>query len=214
MLRAEQIDGASPVASIRPTTTVWRQQVVHFILKRRVFISAVLFCSLVLKAIVTGVVPHDVLNFKDVASVSGLLCVFLGLAVRSWSAGFLIKDEKLTTDGPYALIRNPLYFGSFLLALGFSLLIGDRENLVILAIALPIIYYPKVLSEERMLAGRFPAAWIEYAATTPRLIPRRLCWPSLAGWQKSQWLLSREYNALLTSCVAVVALQVLHQLRG
>ena len=37
----------------------------------------------------------------------------LGLAIRSWSAGFLIKDEKLTTDGPYALIRNPLYLVRF-----------------------------------------------------------------------------------------------------
>ena len=213
MQRTESIDRPGPVASVQQNLSSWRQQLLHFILKRRVFISAVLFGGMVIEDVVTGVVPHDIFNFRDTTTVLGLFCVTLGLAIRTWSAGFLIKDEKLTTDGPYALIRNPLYLGSFLMVLGFCLLIGDQENLWISAIALPIIYYPKVLNEEQGLARRYPAAWVEYSASTPRLIPRRLVWPSSEGWQMSQWLLSREYNAVFASGLAIVALKVLREMR-
>ena len=40
----------------------------------------------------------------------------VGLWIRGWSAGTIHKDEELTTTGPYAFARNPLYVGSFLIA--------------------------------------------------------------------------------------------------
>ena len=42
----------------------------------------------------------------------------IGLAIRAYSAGYLHKQEVLTTTGPYAYTRNPLYFGSSILAVG------------------------------------------------------------------------------------------------
>ena len=48
----------------------------------------------------------------------GGLIGLLGLAVRAYAAGYLHKQEILTTTGPYAYTRNPLYFGSSFLALG------------------------------------------------------------------------------------------------
>lgn len=211
--QTEPLNVHAPVVSLRQRLSAWRAQLLHLLLKRRVFISAMLFGGMVVEDVASGVAPHDILNFRDAAAMSGLLFVGLGLAIRTWSAGFLIKDEKLTTDGPYAIIRNPLYLGSFLMVLGFCLLIGDLKNLWICAVALPIIYYPKVLNEEQILARRYPADWIAYAAGTPRLIPRRLGWPSLDGWQMSQWLLSREYNAVVATGLAIVALKALRELR-
>ena len=41
-----------------------------------------------------------------------------GLAVRAWAAGVIKKDQELTTSGPYAFTRNPLYLGSLLLGSG------------------------------------------------------------------------------------------------
>ena len=63
MQRTEPIGEAGPVASVRRSLGGWRQQLLHFILKRRVFISALLFGSLVVEDVVTGVVPHDIFNF-------------------------------------------------------------------------------------------------------------------------------------------------------
>ena len=41
--------------------------------------------------------------------------VILGCLLRSWAAGYLFKGKRVAVGGPYALIRNPLYVGSFVL---------------------------------------------------------------------------------------------------
>ncbi|HEU4837195.1 MAG TPA: methyltransferase, partial [Pyrinomonadaceae bacterium] len=48
----------------------------------------------------------------------------LGLALRAWAAGHIRKNAQLATSGPYAFTRNPLYLGSFLLGLGFTIASG------------------------------------------------------------------------------------------
>ncbi len=159
--------------------------------------------------LINGVIPCDVLNLADGKALAGLLLVLGGLSLRSWAAGFLIKNDQLTTTGPYALIRNPLYLGSFLMVAGYCLLLNDRENIWVLSIALAFIYGPKVRSEERWLSQRFPSEWAQYAARTWRFLPRTLALPQIAGWRLSQWLKSREYNAVLASAAALVALAAL-----
>src|SRR5690606_23242257 len=47
------------------------------------------------------------------ASIAGA-----GLLLRAWAAGTIHKEEDLTTSGPYAFTRNPLYLGSFLIGIG------------------------------------------------------------------------------------------------
>src|SRR5258705_13759457 len=48
----------------------------------------------------------------------------LGLSIRAWAAGHIRKNQELATSGPYAYTRNPLYLGSFLLGLGFTIASG------------------------------------------------------------------------------------------
>ena len=45
---------------------------------------------------------------------------FVGVLVRAWASGHIVKNERLATTGPYAHTRNPLYFGSFLIGAGFA----------------------------------------------------------------------------------------------
>ena len=49
--------------------------------------------------------------------IGGLLA-FAGGTIRIWAAGHIEKGKSLAQGGPYALTRNPLYLGSFLMALG------------------------------------------------------------------------------------------------
>ena len=58
--------------------------------------------------------------------VAGAFVGVVGLAMRAWAAGYLRKHEALATSGPYAFTRNPLYFGSVILAAGFI----DRKSVV------------------------------------------------------------------------------------
>ena len=55
---------------------------------------------------------------------AGLGVSLIGLLLRGWAAGYLEKGKRLAQDGPYAFLRHPLYDGSFLIALGLSLLGG------------------------------------------------------------------------------------------
>src|SRR5689334_9344828 len=47
----------------------------------------------------------------------GLALAVLAEAWRIWAAGTIHKVEELTTGGPYAHVRHPLYVGSFVHAI-------------------------------------------------------------------------------------------------
>ncbi len=89
------------------------------LIRRRILISAVLFGLLIAQDVAYGPKPLDVANYRDPWALLGGLLVVGGLALRSWSAGILRKNAELTMAGPYGLIRNPLYVGSFLMMFGF-----------------------------------------------------------------------------------------------
>ena len=48
----------------------------------------------------------------------GGIITLAGMLLRLWAAGHIIKGRVLTRSGPYAFHRNPLYLGSFFMALG------------------------------------------------------------------------------------------------
>ncbi|MGC8760675.1 MAG: methyltransferase family protein [Bryobacteraceae bacterium] len=82
-------------------------------------------------------------------------CLF-GLALRAWAAGHLRKDEALTVSGPYAFVRNPLYLGSLVAALG-CVIAAARAELALLAGAyFLLVYLPVVEQEEQHLRELFP----------------------------------------------------------
>jgi protein-S-isoprenylcysteine O-methyltransferase Ste14 len=98
----------------------------------------------------------------------GLPVAFVGLLIRAWAAGHIVKDEKLTTTGPYAHTRNPLYFGSFMIAAGFAL--AAHWSLLLVVIALfAFIYSPTIEQERAEIRRRFPEAYPHYEANVPRL---------------------------------------------
>ena len=138
--------------------------------------------------------------------LAGIGLVVVGLAVRALASGHVKKNEELTTSGPYAYTRNPLYLGSILLAAGF--VIASR-NWIIAAIALAllfIIYMPVIRGEEQFLRSRFPE-FEPYSRHVPRLFPYRAAYPSSPG--SFNWHLywkHREYNAAIGAAAMMVAL--------
>src|SRR5262245_36305539 len=74
--------------------------------------------------------------------IVGGLIALPGLMLRAWATGHLRKNDALATGGPYAFTRNPLYLGSFVMGLGFTVAAG-RWFLAIIFIALFVgIYIP------------------------------------------------------------------------
>lgn len=102
----------------------------------------------------------------------GLAAISMGLLIRFWASGYLRKKESLIIDGPYAFVRNPLYLGSFFIALGFLLLARVYIFIPLILIIFGFVYHRLILEEERELLMIFKEQYLEYCKHVPRFIPR------------------------------------------
>lgn len=132
----------------------------------------------------------------------------LGIFVRAMASGHVKKNEELTTTGPYAYVRNPLYLGSVLLAIGFALAARDLWIGIVLFALFALIYVPVIRSEEAFLAQTFPQ-FAEYAQRVPRLLPRTVFLSGITrGFSRDLYCKHREYNALAGAVAVLAALVV------
>jgi protein-S-isoprenylcysteine O-methyltransferase Ste14 len=105
----------------------------------------------------------------------GALIAFVGVLIRAWAAGHIIKNKKLAVTGPYAHTRNPLYFGSFLIGAGFA--IAAHWSLLLVVVAFWILVYAPTMERERLnIRERFPEAYDRYSANVPAFVPRVTPW--------------------------------------
>lgn len=199
--------GVSPSSQMASTGGVWRR-VADRIVYRRVRITLALFASLLVVNFLSGVEPHGLFAYRDPVAVTGCMLIFAGLGIRSWSAGILHKNRELTTTGPYALVRNPLYVGSFLIMCGFCTMINNVETIVYVLGPIAGLYFLQVLHEEWYMSQLFPTQWPEYARTVPRFFPRAIPKAAFAPWDAGQWLGSREYNALGATLLGMLAVEL------
>lgn len=80
------------------------------------------------------------------------------------------KDEiELQTRGIYAVSRNPMYFGLFLLAVSSVIYVPNPVNLLA-AITGIVVHHRIILSEERFLAEQFKNRWQSYKTKVRRYI--------------------------------------------
>lgn len=142
-----------------------------------------------------------------------LLLVIPGLWLRGYAAGYVKKNQELTTTGPYAFVRNPLYLGSILIAAGFAVALLSWPVAVALAVLFIAIYVPVIASEERFLRSTFPG-FDAYCREVPRLIPRVTPARTSGGTESGRfhmglYLKHREYNALLGASLLYLGLFLL-----
>lgn len=105
----------------------------------------------------------------------GATIALLGLLIRAWASGHIMKNDRLATSGPYAFTRNPLYFGSFLIAAGFALA-AHWSLLIGVALFFLLIYAPTMAREKANIGGRFPEAYPEFERNVPAFFPRPTPW--------------------------------------
>jgi protein-S-isoprenylcysteine O-methyltransferase Ste14 len=84
--------------------------------------------------------------------------------------GVLPEVRGLVTRGPYRLVRHPVYLGEFGALAGLVLAAPSRWNLGV-AVAFAAAQATRIRLEERALLAELPE-YADYAARTPRLIPR------------------------------------------
>lgn len=128
--------------------------------------------------------------------IAGAVVALPGLALRAWASGHVRKNETLATTGPYAYTRNPLYLGSFLMGLGFTIAAGRVLLVLVFVIMILGIYLSVMRVEAETLTELFGKKYERYAKEVP------LFWPRLspfrhaeANFNRELYLRYREYRA-------------------
>jgi protein-S-isoprenylcysteine O-methyltransferase Ste14 len=151
----------------------------------------------------------------------GLPLAFAGEGIRAWAVGYsgvttrgdAVTAPALVTAGPYAYVRNPLYVGNFITALGFAIAFtgantaAARGALVSAALGTMLgVYSVVVPHEERYLRETFGAAFDEYVAAVPPVIPRTASGGSEAGSYDPSVIGSAESRTFVTFGAMLAAL--------
>jgi protein-S-isoprenylcysteine O-methyltransferase Ste14 len=147
-------------------------------------------------------------NPLAISLLIGALFIIPGLLIRALASGHVQKNERLATAGPYAYTRNPLYLGSFVMALGFAFAARSWWIVAILIVMFVAIYLPVIRAEELFLAQHFPE-FADYARRVPRLVPTLT--PASKLRPEFSWDLyrkHREYNATMGAVAIMAALVI------
>ena len=96
------------------------------------------------------------------------------MLIRAWAAGHIVKNDRLATTGPYAHTRNPLYFGSFLIAAGFA--IAAHWALLLVVVAFFVLVYAPTMraragEHQRAVSGGLRRVCRQRSAFVPRPTP-------------------------------------------
>ena len=159
-----------------------------------------------------------VLSKPSVRSLAvGGAVALVGLAIRAWASGHIRKNSLLAVSGPYAYTRNPLYLGSFVLGIGFTVAAASSWWLLALlgsvfAALFLGIYLPVMRVEAVTLGELFGEEYARYSSAVPLLFPRLTPYRPGGGppakFDAGLYMRYREYRAalglLLAWCVLML----------
>src|SRR6266700_1743527 len=90
---------------------------------------------------------------------------------RNWSGHVTIKEQhELIQNGPYAIVRHPIYAGILLAILGTALVPGEVRAFLALPVA-AIGWTFKLRTEESFMTQQFGAAYVDYKRRVKALLP-------------------------------------------
>lgn len=113
------------------------------------------------------------MNTSLLFSYIGFSLVVLGGFGRIWASLYLegFKTRKLIKEGPYSMVRNPLYFFSLMLFLGMCFAIKSIAVSFALLVVFVLFHIPTILNEEKVLLSTHDESYKAYYESTPRLLP-------------------------------------------
>lgn len=127
--------------------------------------------------------------------LAGAVIALLGEGIRIWAAGHLEKGREVTSSGPYALTRHPLYLGSSVIALGLAVASASLLVAAIVIGYMALTLTAAIRTEEAHLTEKFGAAYPDYRAG--RMSVER-------GFSLGRAIRNREYRAA-TGVLVVLA---------
>jgi hypothetical protein len=128
----------------------------------------------------------------------GGFVALIGEALRIWAAGHLEKGREVTTSGPYAFSRHPLYVGSSVIGVGLAIASASAIVAVLVCAYLAVTLTAAIRTEEAHLTEKFGDAYPDYrAGRTPG---------ESREFSVARVMRNREYRALIGLLVAIALL--------
>ena len=128
----------------------------------------------------------------------GAVVAIGGEMIRLWAAGHLEKGREVTSSGPYAFTRHPLYLGSTVMGAGLAIASDNIVVAVVIAAYLVLTLTAAIRTEEAHLTEKFGSAYPEYRNGRVETVARAF---SVARAMKN-----REYRALIGLAIAFAVL--------
>lgn len=124
----------------------------------------------------------------------GFLVSMSGQAIQLWCFASLDKRRSLACNGPYAMVRNPMYLGRYLIILGAVLLLGRWWPAALFTVVYYFYMVNRVKREEKYLRGVLGLPYATYMQTVRRFVPGApLPGNPVAFWD---WKLLRQNHGL------------------
>lgn len=152
--------------------------------------------------------------------VAGLVVALIGEMARAYGVAFIgsisrtrsYSNGELVKEGPFSLLRNPLYFGNLVLTVGLSMMAGVAWLPVLVVVVFYAQYIPIVAWEEMKLTRIFGDRYAAYK----REVPNRW-FPNLARLLTMHWARTpvvwapawKSEKRTLTSVLAFAAVMLL-----
>lgn len=154
--------------------------------------------------------------FDEFFDAAGIVMILFGFLSRIAARGY--KEEKtnggknLVKDGPYYLMRHPMYFGTLLIGSGIILVLLEFWTLPVFLIIYLLIYIPQIEKEEKVLLKRFGEEYRTYCKTTSKYFPQfSLSFKEYVPLKLS-WI-RKELRSLIIVIAAVLAIEVWKDVR-
>ena len=114
-------------------------------------------------------------NFDEKMEIFGIALILLGQMLRVSARGYKSENSHngclLIQGGPYALVRNPMYLGIFLIGLGIVMVLFKWWTVFIFLLVFTLRYILLIFKEEKNLANVFPQVYPDYCKRVPRILP-------------------------------------------
>ena len=115
--------------------------------------------------------------WDDLFDAAGVILILKGNLIRMMARGHKKRmsqqGQALVMSGLYSVVRNPMYFGSFLVGCGFVLLLCPFWILPVFILAFYVRFNRQMVKEERLLKRIFGKTYEDYCQKTPRFFPAR-----------------------------------------
>ncbi len=175
-----------------------------------------IFCAVLIPLTIL-IAPHCPENslLHELLEFGGHVFVSVGVLLRIFATVYIggKKNETIATDGPFSIVRNPLYVGTFFASLGLAMLTASFLMIAIVTIAFCLYYRVTVLREETFLREAFGADYHTYSARVPRWMPAPRLWSEPAQLTINPYFVRQAVLDASVLLLTIPLLEVLCELR-